>query len=67
MNRKIFNNFEDQYKDANISGKISYTNMLECIPENSLKAPIPDWQQSKILNGDGVFCKFQNWLSKLAI
>jgi len=37
--------FEKHEKNKDISGKITYTNIMESIPENYLEQPIINWKQ----------------------
>lgn len=40
----IFVSQNELNKDNNISGKVTYTNILELIPEDKLEVPIKNWQ-----------------------
>lgn len=47
MNKNIFTKNKTNYQGTDISRKISYTNMVECIPEGSFDRQLPNWQNSK--------------------
>ncbi|MCJ7637943.1 MAG: hypothetical protein MUO21_10680 [Nitrososphaeraceae archaeon] len=44
-NHNIFLTHSSGNETNDISGKITYTNILESIPENKLEKPIPNWEK----------------------
>lgn len=40
----IFISQDESNGDNDLSGRITYTNILETIPENKLENPLPDWK-----------------------
>ena len=45
-------------KGGNISGKISYTNIMDTIPKESLEKPLKNWEQQKKTEWRWRFLKF---------
>lgn len=45
MDKNIFISTSHSDKDKSIANKITYTNIIESIPENKLEKPLDNWQK----------------------
>ena len=56
----IFVTQEELSKNTDLSGKVSYTNILDTIPNNCEKKPLLDWQKNWKTEWRWRFLKFEN-------
>lgn len=51
---------QNEIDDDDISGKLTYTNILETIPNSKLETPIVEWQKNHKTEWRWRFLKFDN-------